>query len=66
MSRIQAPELNEKNGIDEEEALFELQSRHNINYPEGDEHASELINISDKLLETRGIDKSLLPQDLLR
>ncbi|KAA1078385.1 hypothetical protein PGT21_034328 [Puccinia graminis f. sp. tritici] len=47
-------------------ALFELQSRHNINYPEGDEHASELINISDKLLETRGIDKSLLPQDLLR
>ncbi|KAA1102464.1 hypothetical protein PGT21_000113 [Puccinia graminis f. sp. tritici] len=26
-------------------ALFELQSRHNINYPEGDEHASELINI---------------------
>ncbi|OAV96446.1 hypothetical protein PTTG_26393 [Puccinia triticina 1-1 BBBD Race 1] len=46
--------------------LFEFQSKHNVDYPEGDEHASDLVKISDELLETRGVDKSLVPHDLLR
>ncbi|KAI7945201.1 hypothetical protein MJO28_010896 [Puccinia striiformis f. sp. tritici] len=47
-------------------ALFELQSKLNIIYPSKDEHASEFIKVSDQLMESRGIDKSLVPKDLLR
>ncbi|PLW10827.1 hypothetical protein PCANC_09062 [Puccinia coronata f. sp. avenae] len=47
-------------------ALFELQSKCNVNYPEGDKHVSELIDISDQLLKAREIHDPLVPQDLLR
>lgn len=47
-------------------ALFELQSKCNINYPEGEKHVSALIEISNQLLDSRGMDKSLVPHNLLR
>ncbi|KAI7934783.1 hypothetical protein MJO28_016594 [Puccinia striiformis f. sp. tritici] len=41
-------------------------SKFNINDPSEDDHASEIIKISDQLMESQGIDEALVPKKLLR